>query len=72
MGDIELEVLQKLAKISLITIYYPVFNSFIMTVQTDILCWQGHSPAPELREYRLCSYLLLISVLRRKPCHTGM
>jgi hypothetical protein len=32
-GDIELTVFQNLAKIGLVTAYYPVFYSFIMAVQ---------------------------------------
>jgi len=70
MGDIELAVFQNLAKIGLITIYYPMFYSFIMAVQTDVLCLQGHSSAAELREDRLpkMSVVRLCAQMKAVPC----
>jgi hypothetical protein len=41
IGDIELTVLQNLAKIGLITVYCPVFYSFITAVQTNLAAPQS-------------------------------
>jgi hypothetical protein len=73
IGDIELTVFQNLAKIGLITIYYPVFYSFIIAVQTNILGWQHHNPAAELRGDRrvqdiYCSSLCLTENRAMQAC----
>ena len=64
IGDIELTVFQNLPQIRLITMYYPVIYSFIVAVQTNVLGWQRHNPAAELRGDRrvqdvYCSSLCL-------------